>query len=163
MSHAVHDISKHVADSFLHLHQSRLIEDVMFSPCRLSVRSSGIKLMNTIFWKWVNDFDANWTSGPRTKALNDQLWGQEVNSQGHRRPKLYSRPGGGIIFDPLGRVSFYASAGYVAPKAFFALSVQLCVADFVRHVPCQIYLFHFARISNGCQWNLWKQSLPRTD
>jgi len=68
---------------------------IMFTTCpfiRPIVHLSVAEVVNTISWKQMNRLWCKLVHG--TRAWNHQLWGQEVEEQGHRRPKYGV---GGII------------------------------------------------------------------
>jgi len=81
---------------FLCLRQARLAGGGrLCSICpfvRPSVRSPVCKLMNRKYWKQLNRF---WCQLAQVvheaRAWNEQLWGQEVKSQGHTSPKATAK------------------------------------------------------------------------
>jgi len=119
---------------FLRLRQARHAGgDVVFSTCP-SVRPSITKLVNTVFWKRMNQFWcqwAQWSAGQGRETINFIIYsfsrsGQEVKGQGHTRPKIDLESGGGIILDPLGSSSFSnLSFLFTYFKKFFSLSLPM--------------------------------------
>jgi len=77
------------APQILCLYQARLTGVIMFSTC-LSVRPSVTKLMNTMFWKGMNRFDASFHNNWSTRQGNEafSFGDHEVKGQGHTRPTL---------------------------------------------------------------------------
>ena len=72
----------------------------------LSVHPSVNKLVKTIFWKWLNWFDANWHKWSTGKGVKRSALRSVGQSQGHTRVKLDSRLDEGITVDLVGWRSF---------------------------------------------------------
>jgi len=145
----------------------------MFSICRSFVRAFVVKLVNTIFRKWMNRF---WCQLAQTvhrasgahKEIN--FGGQEVKGQGHTRPTIFEGLAETSFSVPLGRVSssklVWTSHFYVCSPAsyrvqnfcFYFSSSQLtkqvsewwlrgCVSNHCSKVT--YVAFHFIRCRGG--------------
>jgi len=87
---------------------------IMFSGCpsvrpfvRPSFRSSVTKLVNMIFWKWMNRFWCQLAQVVRgARTWSDQRWGQEVKVQGQTRLKIYLEAWRRLHSRPLGSGRF---------------------------------------------------------
>jgi len=117
--------------------------------CSQRVRPSVGKLVNTVFWKWMN-----WFWGKLAQvvfgavAWNSQLGGQEGKGEGHS----WLRPGGGTLLDPLEHLSSCVLLLDVRHQVCAECACWLCVHVIVS---CMLLdCLHLFQMSSRSEWQV---------